>query len=116
MPVNNPAPSYISPNQVCKGSIRTMSHKQDPKLTDALSATETPGDVAQQDPLADTSPLLSPEVPAGVDRRNFLIRSAVGGAAAVMTGRLISAEERTAMAVATMPQQAPAVKPVAPAD
>jgi L-serine dehydratase len=51
-----------------------------------------------------------------VDRRNFLIRSAVGGAAAVMTGRYISAEERTAMAVATMPQQAPQVKPVAPAE
>ena len=42
----------------------------------------------------------------GVDRRNFLIRSAVGGAAAVMTGRLVSAEERTATAIATMPPQA----------
>ena len=46
----------------------------------------------------------------GIDRRNFLIRSAVGGAAAVMTGRLVSAEERTAMALATMP---PLAKPAA---
>ena len=39
-----------------------------------------------------------------MDRRNVLIRSAMGGAAAVMTGRYLSAEERTAMAIATMPQ------------
>ena len=63
------------------------------------------------DPLADTSRLTSQEVPPGVDRRNFLIRSAVGGAAAVMTGRYVSAEERTAMAIATMPPQAKAGTP-----
>ena len=43
-------------------------------------------DVLPEDPLADTSGLISQEVPPGVDRRTFLIRSAVGGAAAVMTG------------------------------
>jgi hypothetical protein len=36
-----------------------------------------------------------------VDRRNFLIRSAVGSAAAVMTGRIVAPGERTAMAAAT---------------
>src|SRR4051812_12609713 len=66
-----------------------------------------------EDPLADTSQLLSQEVPAGVDRRAFLIRSAVGGAAAVMVGRPVSAEERTAMAVATLPPQASAAPPLA---
>ena len=65
-------------------------------------------DEKPEDPLADTSRLISQEVPPGVDRRNFLIRSAVGGAAAVMTGRYVSAEERTAMAIATMPPQAKA--------
>jgi len=60
------------------------------------------------DPLADTSTLISHEIPPGVDRRNFLIRSAVGGAAAVMMGRAVSVEARTAMALATMPQQAKA--------
>ena len=70
-----------------------------------LSPTEKPGEVAREDPLADTSGLISQEVPPGVDRRHFLIRSAVGGAAAVMMGRTVSAEERTAMAVATLPPQ-----------
>ena len=36
-----------------------------------------------EDPLASTDQLTSQEIPRGVDRRNFLIRSAVGGAAAV---------------------------------
>ena len=67
---------------------------------------EKPREASPEDPLADTSGLISPEIPPGVDRRNFLIRSAVGGAAAVMTGRIISAEERTAMAIATLPPQA----------
>src|SRR6185436_8166510 len=58
-------------------------------------------EISQEDPLADTSSLLSPTVPPGVDRRTFLIRSAVGGAAAVMTGRSLTVEARTAQAVAT---------------
>jgi L-serine dehydratase len=83
-----------------------MSNEHDEKAADTLSSTETPRHTSQEDPLADTSPLLSPAVPPGVDRRNFLIRSAVGGAAAVMTGHALSATERTAMAIATMPPQA----------
>jgi L-serine dehydratase len=73
------------------------------KFDDRLSSTEKPGEVVPEDPLADTSRLLSQEVPRGVDRRNFLIRSAVGGAAAVMMGRSVSAHERTARALATLP-------------
>ena len=46
------------------------------------------------DLLNDTSNLLSQEIPAGVDRRTFLMRSAVVGATAVMTGRVVSAQER----------------------
>ena len=85
-----------------------MSNKENEKFDDNLSSTEKPGEAFRDDPLADTSRLIAQEIPAGVDRRNFLIRSAVGGAAAVMTGRTVSAEERTAMAVATMPPQAKA--------
>ena len=85
-----------------------MSHEENEKFADELSPTEKPRDVAREDPLADTSRLISREVPAGVDRRHFLIRSAVGGAAAVMTGCLVSAAERTAKAVATVPPQAAA--------
>ncbi len=85
-----------------------MSNQDNETPDGKLGSIEKPGDVFQEDPLADTTGLISPEVPPGVDRRNFLIRSAVGGAAAVMTGRYISAEERTAMAIATMPQAKPA--------
>src|SRR5882724_6858998 len=55
------------------------------------------------DPLGNTDELISQEIPPGVDRRSFLIRSAVGGAAAVMTGNIISAHERIEKAVATLP-------------
>ena len=78
-----------------------MSTKDNEKPDDNLSSTEKRREAFQDDPLADTRQLISQEVPPGVDRRSFLIRSAVGGAAAVMTGRLVSAEERTAMAIAT---------------
>jgi L-serine dehydratase len=43
------------------------------------------------------------ETPAEVDRRTFLMRSAVIGAAAVMTGRVVSAAEQTARATAPAP-------------
>ena len=86
-----------------------MSSEEQKKLGDDPGATEKPSDTFREDdPLADTSPLIGQEIPAGVDRRSFLIRSAVGGAAAVMMGRAVSAEARTAMAVATMPPQAKA--------
>ena len=54
------------------------------------------------DPLKEHD-VLDQEVPPGIDRRNFLIRSAVVGAAAVMTGRNLSAADRTYDAVRTMP-------------
>ena len=59
-----------------------------------------------EDPLASTDQLTSQEIPPGVDRRTFLMRSAVGGAAAVMMGHSVSAQERTAKALATLPPQA----------
>src|SRR5262245_17676216 len=57
----------------------------------------------EPDSLGSTADVLSHEVPTGVDRRDFLIRSAVVGAAAVMTGRSVSAAERTYEAVKSMP-------------
>src|SRR5688572_18921874 len=83
-----------------------MSNREDEKSDDKL----------REDLLADTSELISQEIPPGVDRRSFLIRTAVGGAAAVMTGRVVSAEERTAMALATMPPQAKGTAPPLAAD
>ena len=82
-----------------------MSYEDDHKREDKVGSTEEPREVVQDDPLADTSSLTSPEIPPGVDRRHFLIRSAVGGAAAVMMGHVVSAEEKTAKAIATLPQK-----------
>jgi L-serine dehydratase len=62
-----------------------------------------PVNAVTDDVLADTSELVSVDVPPGVDRRSFLIRSAVVGAAAIMTGKTISAAERTYEAVKSMP-------------
>ena len=64
--------------------------------------------------LADTRSSLSQEIPQGVDRRGFLMRSAVGAAAAVLTGCAPSPEEKTAKAVETTP--APASAPPLAAD
>jgi L-serine dehydratase len=61
-------------------------------------------ELERKDPLADSGQLVSQDVPAGVDRRSFLIRSAVVGAAAIMTGRSVSAAERTYEAVKSMPE------------
>jgi hypothetical protein len=83
-----------------------MSNTEKKQTDDELSAAENSRNVAADDPLADTSSLMSHEIPPGVDRRSFLIRSAVGGAAAVMVGRAVSVEARTEMAIATLPQQA----------
>jgi len=73
-------------------------------------------DTQKLDPLADTHQLVEHEVPPGVDRRNFLMRVAVGSAAAVMTGCAATPEEKTAKAVATTPPAAPAASapPLAP--
>ena len=90
-----------------------MSNKDHQTLADSPGSAEKPRGVVREDPLADTSRLISQDVPAGVDRRHFLIRSAVGGAAAVMMGRSVSTQEATAKAIATLPvlpqQAAPAL-------
>ncbi len=67
-----------------------MSNKENERFDAKPLSTKKPTDASLEDPLADTSRLVSQEIPAGVDRRHFLIRSAVGGAAAVMTGCSVS--------------------------
>ena len=63
----------------------------------------------EEDPLGSTEQLVLPESPPGVDRRTFLMRSAVIGAAAVMTGCATSTEERTAKAAKETAQKTAAV-------
>jgi L-serine dehydratase len=50
-----------------------------------------------------TSEIERTQVPHGVDRRTFLMRSAVIGATALITGRSISAQQQTAAATAPPP-------------
>src|SRR5258705_8069765 len=88
-----------------------MSEKENKTVDDTVSSKGPSLKTSVRDPLGSTTELISKAVPPGVDRRSFLIRSAVGGAAAVMTGSIVSAHERVEKAVATLPvlpQQSPA--------
>jgi len=61
----------------------------------------------QDESLFDTSEVISHKVPNGVDRRSFLMRSAVVGAAAVMTGPIVSANGLTFKAISeSLPEPA----------
>jgi L-serine dehydratase len=92
----------------------TMSKVQGDESADTPRPTASSREASREDPLADTRELIAEEIPQGVDRRSFLMRTAVGGAAAVMTGCSVSPEERTTQAVATAaPQAAPSTPPLA---
>ncbi len=80
-----------------------MSEKENKTVDDTVSSKDPSLKTRVEDPLGSTIELISKAVPPGVDRRSFLIRSAVGGAAAVMTGSIVSAHERVEKAVATLP-------------
>src|SRR5215204_6886834 len=58
----------------------------------------------REDPLGSTDQLISQEIPPGVDRRTFLMRSAVVGATAVITGCNLSTQERTQRSTGTPPK------------
>jgi len=70
-----------------------MSDKENEKVQDELSSLAKP-----EAPLADTDQVIRHVIPRGVDRRSFLMRSAVIGAAAVMTGKVVTPEARAAQA------------------
>jgi L-serine dehydratase len=65
-----------------------------------------------EDPLADASQVLSHAIPPGVDRRTFVMRAAVVAATSVITGRSISAQEKTARASASPPALDPSLNVV----
>src|SRR5881394_300152 len=62
-----------------------------------------PNDLHSDDPLGEPDDLISQEIPSGVDRRKFLMRSAVVGAAAMMTGKTLLAADRSSEAVKSLP-------------
>jgi L-serine dehydratase len=65
----------------------------------------------ENDILSPTNELEGEALPSGIDRRAFLMRSAVIGAAAVISGRAASAEERSAAASAAPPKLAVTLSP-----
>ncbi|HSE25396.1 MAG TPA: L-serine ammonia-lyase [Pyrinomonadaceae bacterium] len=90
--------------------------KEENKAFDTVSSNDPSTKTSVKDPLGSTIELISKAVPPGVDRRSFLIRSAVGGAAAVMTGSIVSAHERIEKAVATLPVLPQQASPAPPLD
>lgn len=68
--------------------------------------------IEDKDPLGSTQDVTEQDVPPGVDRRTFLMRSAVIGATAVITGRYVSAQDRTKGSVAAPPKLDPALNVV----
>ncbi len=69
----------------------------------------SPGPIGQideaehADPLGRDDDINSREIPPGVDRRTFLMRSAVVSAAMVITGNPMSAQEAVKRSTATTP-------------
>src|SRR5690349_21372015 len=59
--------------------------------------------VALEDPLGSENELASQEIPAGVDRRAFLMRSALIGATAIILDRPVSAQGRADRLTETPP-------------
>src|SRR5688500_18560917 len=80
-----------------------MSIKENETLADNPGPLVQLKKAASNDPLADTSQLLGQEIPPGIDRRTFLMRSAVVSAAVVITGNHMSAQEATQRASAPPP-------------
>ncbi len=65
-----------------------------------------------EDLLGSTRKLAAQEIPAGADRRTFLMRSAVIGATAVIMGSSVSAQQRAQRATGTPPKLSPALNVV----
>jgi hypothetical protein len=66
-----------------------MSQKEKETLDHTVSSKEQSREALRDDPLADTSQFISKAIPPGVDRRTFLMRSAVvraGGGPEVLRG------------------------------
>ena len=76
-----------------------------------FSDIEQPGEGEHEDPFS-TSELISQVIPPGVDRRTFMMRSAVVVSAAIITGRPMSAQEKTQRSTGTPPKLDPSLNVV----
>src|SRR6476661_4074378 len=70
---------------------------------DRVKSQNQPGQINPDDPLGSVDEMASQEVPVGVDRRAFLMRSALIGATAVILDRPVSAQQRADRLSATPP-------------
>ena len=84
-----------------------MSKRKNEGPVDDLNSIEQIRDADGKDPLGISDRTISQEIPAGADRRTFLMRGAVVGATAVITGRYISAQERADRSTAPPPNALP---------
>ena len=81
---------------------------------DRVKSQNQPDEIDPDDPLGSVNEIASQEVPAGVDRRAFLMRSALIGATAVILDRPVSAQQRADRLATTppMPQLSPTLNVV----
>jgi hypothetical protein len=87
---------------ITSAAVGATRHQAEDKEQDMNKETK-PCEADCDDLLGNPDALLSQEIPPGIDRRKFLIRSAVGSAAAIMTGRSLLAADRTSAAVKSIP-------------
>ena len=80
-----------------------MSRKQQECIDENERPLDKTGEWVPEDLLSNTGEVISKEVPSGVDRRTFLMRSAVVGAAIAITGNKMSAKEMVARSTAPPP-------------
>jgi L-serine dehydratase len=99
-----------APPDVPKVRRKNMINKDQTLKADNDSTTR-PHVADSVDPLGSTNELTSHEIPPGVDRRTFLMRSAVVGATAVILGRSVSAEERVLRSTASPPSELYSTRP-----
>ncbi|HEX7961010.1 MAG TPA: L-serine ammonia-lyase [Terriglobales bacterium] len=86
-----------------------MSDDNRKNNTDLLNEAEP------EDPLGSPEDLITEDIPAGMDRRTFLMRSAMIGAMSVITGNAISAQEKARKAASPSAKAAgAAAKPAGP--
>src|SRR5262245_57126296 len=77
-------------------------HKESDERNGLIEATRSDHD--HGDPVGGPDEVIAQDVPPEVDRRTFLMRSALIGATAVMIGRPVAAEERKKKSKGTPPK------------
>src|SRR5215813_684061 len=86
--------------------------KRERELDDNSTSVNESPEVTWEDPLSNPDQFISQDIPPGVDRRTFMMRGSVVGAAALIMGRTLSAQERAQKSTGTAPQLSPELEVV----